>query len=108
VTVGASLFKELLTLAFGQLLRHCHRQGSEGKSEDKPDRGSEHAAHYCRNETNGLLYISNSPRTPGANQSARVDLSEPDAVDAASLIRMLRLDSKGNPPKPLVDLVLRK
>ena len=46
--------------------------------------------------------------TPGANQSAHVDLSEPDAVDVASLIRMLRLDSKGNTPKPLVDLVLRK
>jgi hypothetical protein len=51
--------------------------------------------------------MSNSPRTPGASQSARMNFSEPDAVDAASLPRLLCLDRKGNTPMPPVHLVFR-
>src|SRR5262249_52389160 len=51
VAAGATLFEELLTFAFGQLLRHCHRQSSECNSQDKPDRrSSEHAAKYTSSE----------------------------------------------------------
>src|SRR5215468_5814628 len=47
VTGGAPLFEELLTIAFGQLLRHGHRQSRECNSQDNPERcSSEHEAQY--------------------------------------------------------------
>jgi len=37
-----------------------------------------------------------------------MDFLGPDAAEPASLNRVLRLDTKGNMPMPLVDLFLRK
>ena len=51
VAAGAPLFEQLLTFAFGQLLRDCHRHSSECKSQDETDRGSsEHPAEYTSSE----------------------------------------------------------
>jgi len=53
-----------------------------------------------RNLKNGLLYRMNSVDAPGAKASARMDFSHADAVDTASLNRILWRERKGNAPMP--------
>jgi len=52
------------------------------------------------NLQNGLLYEVNSPKGPGAKESARMDFSHADAVNCAQLNAILWRASKGNLPMP--------
>ena len=54
-----------------------------------------------RNRDNGVLYLVNPEKAPGAQASAGMDFSRPDAADAAVLNAILWRDSKGNTPMPL-------
>jgi DNA-binding beta-propeller fold protein YncE len=53
-----------------------------------------------RNQKNGLLYQMNSPKAPGARESARMDFVHADQANAAELNRILWRDRKGNTPMP--------
>ena len=53
-----------------------------------------------RNQKNGLIYTMNSPRAPGAKESAKLDFSRADAADSAKLNLILWRDRKGNVPMP--------
>jgi hypothetical protein len=53
-----------------------------------------------RNRDNGFMYRQNSPKAPGAKQSARMDFSRPDAADARRLNAILWRDRKGSAPMP--------
>ncbi|HEY6292777.1 MAG TPA: bifunctional YncE family protein/alkaline phosphatase family protein [Terriglobia bacterium] len=53
-----------------------------------------------RNLKNGLLYQTNPLDAPGAKASARMDFSHADAVDTASLNRILWRERKGDAPMP--------
>jgi DNA-binding beta-propeller fold protein YncE len=55
-----------------------------------------------RNLRNGLLYEMNGVKAPGASQSAEMDFSRPDAVNAQELNTILWLDAKGIEPMPAV------
>jgi hypothetical protein len=48
----------------------------------------------------GLLYEVNLPNGPGARDSARMDFSRADAIDAARLNAILWQERKGNLPMP--------
>ncbi len=52
------------------------------------------------NLRNGLIYQFNSPRAPGAKESARMDFSHADAADAGKLNAILWRATKGNLPMP--------
>ncbi len=52
------------------------------------------------NLKNGLIYEMNSPKAPGAQQSARMDFSHADAADAQELNAILWRASKGEVPMP--------
>ena len=52
------------------------------------------------NLQNGLLYQVNSPKGPGAKESARMDFSHADAANSAQLNAILWRASKGNLPMP--------
>ncbi len=54
----------------------------------------------ARNLGNGLIYQMNSPEAPGAKESARMDFSHADAVNAARLNAILWKERKGNQPMP--------
>ncbi len=66
-----------------------------GKGDQSPFR-----ADY-RNLKNGLIYETNKRDAKGANESAKMDFSRPDAVDATTLNRVLWQDQKGDMPMPL-------
>ena len=53
-----------------------------------------------KNETGGLIYQVNSPDAPGAHDSAKMDFSHADAIDAAKLNAILWQERKGNVPMP--------
>ena len=53
-----------------------------------------------RNLRNGLLYEMNDRMRPGAGQSARMDFSRPDAVNAQELNEILWQDAKGTQRMP--------
>jgi DNA-binding beta-propeller fold protein YncE len=52
------------------------------------------------NLRNGLIYQMNSRHAPGAKESARMDFSHADAVDADKLNAILWRESKGHIPVP--------
>jgi hypothetical protein len=54
-----------------------------------------------RNLKNGLIYETNKSDTRGANESAKMDFSRPDAAGAARLNRVLWRDQKGDAPVPV-------
>ena len=53
-----------------------------------------------RNQKNGLIYQENSPKAPGARESARMDFVHADQANAEELNRILWRDCKGNVPMP--------
>jgi DNA-binding beta-propeller fold protein YncE len=53
-----------------------------------------------RNLKNGLIYETNKRDAPGANESAKMDFSRPDAAGAARLNKVLWQDQKGDTPVP--------
>jgi DNA-binding beta-propeller fold protein YncE len=53
-----------------------------------------------RNLKNGLIYETNKRDARGANESARMDFSRPDAAGAAKLNKVLWRDQKGDSPAP--------
>jgi hypothetical protein len=53
-----------------------------------------------RNLKNSLIYETNKRNAPGANESAKMDFSRPDAAGAAKLNEVLWHDQKGNAPLP--------
>jgi hypothetical protein len=57
-----------------------------------------------KNLRSGLLYEMNSKSAPGAGESAKMDFSRPDAIDAQKLNAILWQDAKGSQaphPAPL-------
>jgi len=50
----------------------------------------------------GLLFEMNDEKAPGAKQSAKMDFSRPDAVNAQELNAILWQDAKGTEPIPAV------
>jgi DNA-binding beta-propeller fold protein YncE len=55
-----------------------------------------------KNMRSGLLFEMNDKKAPGANQSAKMDFSRPDAVNAQQLNAILWRDAKGTQPMPAV------
>ena len=53
-----------------------------------------------RNRDNGLIYQTNPRRGQGAEESAKMDFSRPDAVNSALLNGILWHEVKGNTPMP--------
>jgi DNA-binding beta-propeller fold protein YncE len=53
-----------------------------------------------RNLKNGLIYETNKRDAKGARESAKMDFSRPDAVNATRLNRVLWQDQKGKLPMP--------
>jgi hypothetical protein len=53
-----------------------------------------------RNRDNGMIYQANSPNTPGAKESARLNFSVADAADANVLNAILWRAAKGKIPMP--------
>ena len=53
-----------------------------------------------RNLKNALIYETNKRDAQGANESARMDFSRPDAAGAARLNKVLWRDQKGDTPVP--------
>jgi len=53
-----------------------------------------------RNLRSGLLYQMNEKKAPGAKESAQMDFSRPDAVNAAKLNAILWQDAKGSAAMP--------
>jgi DNA-binding beta-propeller fold protein YncE len=53
-----------------------------------------------RNLRNALLYEVNGKNAPGAGQSAKMDFSRADAIDAQALNAILWRDAKGSQPIP--------
>ena len=54
-----------------------------------------------RNLKNGLVYETNRRDATGANDSAKMDFSRPDAASAAKLNEVLWRDQKGDAPLPV-------
>jgi DNA-binding beta-propeller fold protein YncE len=54
-----------------------------------------------RNLKNGLIYETNKRDARGANESAKMDFSRPDAAGASRLNRVLWRDQKGDAPVPV-------
>jgi DNA-binding beta-propeller fold protein YncE len=52
------------------------------------------------NRDNGLLYRTNTPKTPGARLSSTLDFSHEDAADAGQLNKILWRDRMGTQPMP--------
>jgi hypothetical protein len=53
-----------------------------------------------RNLKNGLIYEINKRDARGANESAKMDFSRPDAAGAAKLNEVLWRDQRGDIPAP--------
>jgi DNA-binding beta-propeller fold protein YncE len=54
-----------------------------------------------RNLKNGLIYETNKRDARGANESAKMDFSRPDAAGASRLNKVLWRDQKGDAPVPV-------
>jgi Lactonase, 7-bladed beta-propeller len=52
------------------------------------------------NRENGLIYTANTPRTPGAKESSRMDFTHEDRADARKLNVILWKDAMGSTPVP--------
>jgi DNA-binding beta-propeller fold protein YncE len=52
------------------------------------------------NRDNGLIYTANTPKAPGAKESAKMDFSHEDRADARKLNIILWRDAMGNKPIP--------
>jgi len=52
------------------------------------------------NRDNGTIYRVNGPNRPGAKQSAKMNFTQPDAVDTAKLNKILWRDRRGDTPMP--------
>jgi hypothetical protein len=52
------------------------------------------------NRDNGTIYQANTPQSPGAKESAKMDFSHPDAADNKLLNAILWRDRKGDTPMP--------
>ena len=52
------------------------------------------------NRDNGLIYERNTPRSPGASASSRMDFSHPDQAPSAELNAILWRDAMGDRPLP--------
>ena len=52
------------------------------------------------NRDNGLIYTANTPKSPGAKESAKMDFSHEDRADARKLNVILWKDAMGNKPVP--------
>jgi len=65
-----------------------------GKGDQEP-----FSADYS-NQKNGLIYTANSPKDPGAKESAKLDFSHADAADNKILNAILWRDRKGTQPMP--------
>jgi DNA-binding beta-propeller fold protein YncE len=52
------------------------------------------------NRDNGLIYTANTPKTPGAKESSKMDFSHEDRADARKLNVILWRDAMGNRPVP--------
>jgi hypothetical protein len=53
-----------------------------------------------RNQENGLIYETNASNSPGAGESARMDFTHADSIDAAELNAILWRERWGNIPVP--------
>ncbi len=53
-----------------------------------------------RNQKNRLIYEMNTPKSPGAQASARLDFTHADAANSAVLNRILWRERKGDAPMP--------
>ena len=53
-----------------------------------------------RNRDNGLIYETNSAKRPGGKKSAKMNFTQPDAVDTAALNKILWRDRRGDMPMP--------
>jgi hypothetical protein len=56
-----------------------------------------------KNLRSGLLYQMNEKKAAGAKESAQMNFSRPDAVDARKLNAILWQDAKGSAPMPIVE-----
>ena len=54
-----------------------------------------------RNRDNGLIYTANTPRSPGASESAKMDFTHEDRANPQKLNVILWRDARGNDPVPL-------
>ncbi len=52
------------------------------------------------NRDNGLIYAANTPKSPGANESSKLDLRHADQADTQKLNAILWRDAMGNRPLP--------
>ena len=52
------------------------------------------------NRDNGMIYEANTPRSPGAHASARMNFTHPDQAPTAQLNAILWRDAMGNAPLP--------
>jgi DNA-binding beta-propeller fold protein YncE len=52
------------------------------------------------NRDNGLIYTANTPKSPGAKESSKMDFSHEDRADARRLNVILWRDAMGNKPVP--------
>jgi hypothetical protein len=52
------------------------------------------------NRDNKLIYTANTPQTPGAKESSRMDFTHEDRADARKLNVILWRDAMGNAPVP--------
>jgi DNA-binding beta-propeller fold protein YncE len=52
------------------------------------------------NRDNGLIYTANTPRSPGAKESSRMDFTHEDRADARKLNVILWKDAMGSKPVP--------
>jgi hypothetical protein len=55
-----------------------------------------------KNLRSGLLFEMNDKKAPGTKESAKMDFSRPDAINAQELNAILWQDAKGTEPPPVV------
>ena len=55
-----------------------------------------------KNLRSGLLFERNDKKAPGTKESAKMDFSRPDAINAQELNAILWQDAKGTEPPPVV------
>lgn len=56
------------------------------------------------NRDNGLIYTANTPKTPGAKESSKMDFTHEDRADARKLNVILWRDAMGSKPVPWIVL----
>jgi DNA-binding beta-propeller fold protein YncE len=68
--------------------------------------GGEQAPYYAdyANRANGLIYTANTPKSPGAKESSRMDFTHEDRADPKKLNVILWKDAMGSKPVPAMIL----